>query len=439
MSRSSTILSFFVAFSLVLTSVAAAQQAPSVEQQLMAGKLADADKMLGERLQHNANDEQAAFELGVVQFLRAVEGLSQNLYRYGARPELGRGQIPFLGAANPTGTNPNPEKLSYEASRAMVQKWLDDLARAEATLAKVQGNSVKLPLHVGMIRLDFNGDGQASDQETLWRLYQGISDLNHAEGEIDVGCAGQKAPAPEQKTAAIEKKAKEFLICFDAGDAHWLRGYCHFLMALGEMVLAHDEQELFERTAHLFFPNVETPHAWLNQQNRAKAEDGAIPVEALDGIAFIHLIRLPLKEPKRMQAALGHLQTVLRESRESWKLILAETDDDHEWLPNPKQTAVLPETKVTADMVRSWQSFLDEADQILDGKKLVPFWRSAPGLGLNLHQIFTEPRPFDLVLWIQGTAATPYLQKGPMTTPEVWQQMLTAFGDELPGYAIWFN
>ena len=63
----------------------------------------------------------------------------------------------------------------------------------------------------------------------------------------------------------------------------------------------------------------------------------------------------------------------------------------------------------------------------------------SPGLGLNLHQSFTEPRPFDLVLWVQGTAATPYLQKGLMTTPEVWQQMLTAFGDELPGYALWFN
>src|SRR5258706_1712835 len=328
MSRLSTILSFFVAVSFWLSSVAVAKKAPSVEQSLMAGKLADADKTLSERLQHNGNDEQAAFELGVVQFLGAVEVLSQNLYRYGARPDLGRGQIPFLGAANPTGTNPNPEKLSYQAARAMLQKWVDDLAKAEAALAKVQGNSVKLPLHVGMIRLDFNGDGQATDQETLWRLYQGISDLNHAEGEIDVGSAAQKAPAPEQNAAAIEKKAKEFLICFDAGDAHWLRGYCHFLMALGEMVLAHDEQELFERT------------------------------------------------------------------------------------PNPKPPAVRPEPKVTPEMVGSWKNFRDDADQILDEKNLVPFWPPAPGPALNPHKIFPPPPPLTLALGIQGTAATPYLQKG---------------------------
>ena len=43
---------------------------------------------------------------------------------------------------------------------------------------------------------------QAKEQETLWRLYQGVSDLNHAEGEIDVGCAAQKAPAPEKNAAA---------------------------------------------------------------------------------------------------------------------------------------------------------------------------------------------------------------------------------------------
>ena len=66
MSRSSTILSCFVSFSFVLTSIAAAQHAPSVEQDLMAGKLADADKVLSERLQHNGNDEQAAFELGIL-------------------------------------------------------------------------------------------------------------------------------------------------------------------------------------------------------------------------------------------------------------------------------------------------------------------------------------------------------------------------------------
>src|SRR5947209_4644625 len=123
-------------FSLSLPSVVAAQQAPAVEEYLTSGKLAQAENALKDHLQRHADDQQTIFELGVVQFLRAVEELSQNLYRYGARPQFGSGQIPFL--ANPTATNPNPQKINYEASRAIVQKWVDDLGTAEATLDLVQ-------------------------------------------------------------------------------------------------------------------------------------------------------------------------------------------------------------------------------------------------------------------------------------------------------------
>jgi len=40
-----------------------------------------------------------------------------------------------------------------------------------------------------------------------------------------------------------------------------------------------------------------------------------------------------------------------------------------------------------------------------------------PGPGVNLRRVFTEPREFDLVLWVQGTAAVPYLEAGEVTTP----------------------
>ena len=54
---------------------------------------------------------------------------------------------------------------------------------------------------------------------------------------------------------------------------------------------------------------------------------------------------------------------------------------------------------------------------------------------------FTEPRPFDLVLWIQGTAATPYIEDGPMTRPDVWRRLMAAFrgGGGLFFFTVWFN
>jgi hypothetical protein len=50
-----------------------------------------------------------------------------------------------------------------------------------------------------------------------------------------------------------------------------------------------------------------------------------------------------------------------------------------------------------------------------------------------------EPRPLDLVLWVQGTAATPYLEKGELTKPAVWNRLTRVFGGEFVGFAIWFN
>ena len=140
-----------------------------------------------------------------------------------------------------------------------------------------------------------------------------------------------------------------------------------------------------------------------------------------------------------MGSALHHLQEVTKLSRQSWKAILAETDDDHEWIPNPKQTGVFRGAKVSEEMVRRWFAFLDEADAILAGKKLVPFWRDAGGRGVNFQRVFTEPTTFDLILWIQGTGATPNLEKGTITDPEFWKTTDRVFRGEFLGFAIWFN
>ena len=116
----------------------------------------------------------------------------------------------------------------------------------------------------------------------------------------------------------------------------------------------------------------------------------------------------------------------------------AETDDDHEWIPNPRQKGVLG-VPVRQEMIDGWMRFLDESEDLLAGKKLVPFWRGAETRGVNLRKVFTDPRPFDSVLWIQGIGATPYLEDGPMTNPEVWGRLQRVFGGEFFGFAIWFN
>jgi hypothetical protein len=89
-------------------------------------------------------------------------------------------------------------------------------------------------------------------------------------------------------------------------------------------------------------------------------------------------------------------------------------------------------------MVSSWLKSLDETTTILEGKKNLPFWRDEK-LSINFAKVFTEPRAFDLVSWLQGTAATPYLERGKITDERVWDEMLTAFGSNLLGFVVWFN
>jgi hypothetical protein len=164
-----------------------------------------------------------------------------------------------------------------------------------------------------------------------------------------------------------------------------------------------------------------------------------------DVISFFHqMTRLSIKEPARTKAALAHLEAGVVQAKEMWMFILAETDDDHEWIPNPRQTSVVG-VKVTQEMIDAWLETLDEAEQVLKGKKLIPFWRGKVGeRGVNLRRVFTEPQTFDPIEWVQGTAAAPYLEKGPLTKladPRMGTRLNNAFGGAFNfiGFGFWFN
>ncbi len=230
----------------IVTSAASAgdQVVPtSFELSLRQGKLADAERALGDDLKSRPEDDEARFALGVVQFLRAVEGRMQAFYRHGYRSEPG--MISFTNLPIPR--NPRPEPLDYKTARKLLQTWIDDLGRVEATLAKVNSPDVKLPLHFGLIRLDFDGDGKADEDETLWKVY----------GKFNRGAN------------ASAEAAKTFVIAFDRGDVDWLRGYCHVLSAMTEAWLAHDFEDLFNRTGYLLFAASSPPRrSWWSRTSR---------------------------------------------------------------------------------------------------------------------------------------------------------------------------
>jgi hypothetical protein len=223
-------------------------------------------------------------------------------------------------------------------------------------------------------------------------------------------------------------------LSLDTADVYWLRGYCHSLGAIADMLLAHDMQQLIDLKGYLLFKGAETPYPKIDLDERRFSSRWFIEL-----IASIHLIQFDVAEPERMKSAHAHMLEVIAMSRKSFEHVLAETDDDHEWIPAPHQTPVIPQAGLNREQIDGWHEILDESEAILKGEKLIPYWRPDSKLGVNLYRVFHEPKGFDLVLWVDGAAALPYLEEGPCTTPETWNRFQTIFGNNLLGFSLWIN
>ena len=418
-------------FTFLVTAAATHASAPAQQTDLSAmlanGKLTEAAKTLEAELkQPGANESPLRFRLGFVQFLQAVEQLGQAQYRHGLLSSS-RLAIPLLRLPLPP--NRDPEQLTIDNARAFITNFLIGLKNAEATLSTVKPSNDVLKLDLETVFIDLNGDGEVAGSESVFAI---VNTLMRGAG------------------SGLNEDGMQ--IAFDDGDVLWLRGYCHVMSAFCEVVLAYNWDDLFQRTAHLFFPNTKTPYLFLLQERPTNAPFTL--QNGLDLIAMIHCLHFEVRDRDGLLRALQHLEQVPPLSRESWELINAETDNNREWLPNPRQTAVIsPLLRITPEMQSQWNLFLDEMDAILRGDTLVPFWRGTPGinpfdsngtnfhpkLGINVRRIFTEPQTFDLVLWAHGSGMSSFLEEGPITKPERWSQITAAFRGQFMLFAVWFN
>jgi hypothetical protein len=377
-------------------------------EHLYAGTLAGGDTELAAILAADPKNDDARIGLGTIRFVRAIENLSQGLYRYGLKTPRSF-LIPILRL--PVPENPNPEPISFDDFQALVAGFSRDLATAEETLVGV-GPDVKLRLDLRKLHYDVNGDGKILADESFAAVVQQVT-----------GMPADAMPA-------------ELTFAFDQGDALWLRGYSHVLMGFSDFIVAHDWHESFEASFFHFFPKMDSPFAAALAQpddNNPMYVEGA-PIA--DFISFFH-IRWPVSDPELMKGVRQHIKSMIALSRESWDSIEAETDDDLEWLPNANQKSPFESVQVGARQIEAWRGVMDQAELVIDGKKLVPHWRFAKGF--NLARVFEEPRPLDTVLWITGPAALPYLEDGPVSTSEDWNAMVEAFGGRFGVFAVWFN
>ncbi len=436
--------------------------ADDIEAAFYAGDMAAVAETSQTRLAKAPGDGQALFALGAGQFLDAVAHLGQGLHRHGLRSEYDLGEV-SLGLLNlpflrlPVPPNSSPEPVTYEALRGILDRFVADMTVAEATLSGVSDTDFDLSLDLAQIRLDFNGDGNADENEFLLGAFYAVT-----------GPVGADSG---------------FRVDFDQSDAPWLQGYSHLLMAMAEFPLAHDWENTFNLTFHSLFPQTdflsseletevgkvianirtlldengapprrfnwnrswEAYEKWRTtpegqkylayQRARSMLEYGAIG----DLIAFVHLFNWPVVDPDRMGRVRTHLLSMIELSRENWRRVQSETDDKREWVPKPAvQAGIFDRMRVTEARVAGWNLFLDELEAILNGEKLVPHWRFM-NRGVNVRRMFEEPRTFDPVLIGQGSAILPYLEEGELTSADTFWQIDALLDGGLLRYFIWFN
>jgi HEAT repeat protein len=373
---------------------------PLVEAYLRQGRFVEGEAALLERLKASPTDDQARFGLGVLRFVRGVERLGQSLHRYGARSE--NTNIPFLRL--PVPRNPEPAPIDDDTLRRVLDDFRRDLATAEATLGGVTDVKVKLPLRLALVHLDLDGDGKATDRllDILKRIMQQRLDF------LDTN--------------------PDFVVCFDRGDVAWLRAYCHLLMGMLDFYLAFDTGQLFEIGADDLFAKPKKP---IKEKDKEKLV-----------IPWVSLV-LAVKEPARLGQFRKHLLEVVKLNRETWRFIRAETDDDHEWLPNPKQKGVfgLP---VRNEMIDAWLEMMGELEALLEGKKtFVSDWGFGQNeKGLNLKTLFDNPpEKLELSYGFPQNLPEKYFSQGKEVNIEVVFRVLQVFGGDTTAFAYgaWFN
>jgi len=291
-----------------------------------------------------------------------------------------------------------------------------DRGRAALEQAGESGDYV-VTLDPLLFRMDMNADGTAEESESLGMLLAPML---------------EPLAAPKAKS-----KGADTTIGFDRADAFWLAGYSQILAAQADFLLAHDFEGLFDAYFHRIFPASGLPMAEAPSGTGSLVMDSASDMAIADMIAAIHMADFPVIEPDRLKGVLARLQAVTDFSRRNWEAILAETDDERELVPSPDQTSIIPGLDVTEERVDAWMATLDTADAILAGELLVPHWRFSQGFDIKAY--FETATETDLVMIMTGYGALPFLKDGPVADAESFAEANRAFGNQLIGYAFWFN
>jgi hypothetical protein len=348
------------------------------------------------------------FALGGVRFLRSIEGALQLRWKTGLSEQLS--MLPFLRLPIPE--NPDATALDPATIATLFSNVSTGMDSARAPLAAIPPNAdFGVEITLSDLWFDINANDARDEGE----------DMLSVAGPMILGWAwAERDPATPAPT-----------IRFDGADAAWLSAYTHLLGGLSDVILAYDPTAPITRTT-----DARTAMSQLGQLTPDPffGMGGGAALDAVDYISIFLATLNQTPDKARMASAHSHLLAMVADNRRFWAEVVNETDNAKEWLPNDTQKSALG-VELPPGTGPMWLGVLSDFEALLTGQKLVPYWRITGPAGVDVGQMFTDPSPIDLIAWVQGEGAVPYLKQGELISPANWQ----AFEQVMSGQAMLFT
>lgn len=351
------------------------------------------------------------FALGALHFLHGVEKTLQTRWEYNATLE--DLDIPVMRLPVP----PNPQPKPFEAGMitGIFTGLLSDMDASRAALAAIPDDAdVALEINLADLWFDINMNNTRD-------IGEGVIEVGAFAimGEPDLGDAEGLPPMD---------------IRFDTADVAWLTAYTHMLSAAGELVVAFDPTEAITNV-------MDAAHKMDELRGLPYQRSGFIGITEtrwIDQFAMAYGALNQQPDASHTRAAHAHLLNMIAENKAFWAGVDAEVDNVNEWIPNASQTAALG-FDLPPEAGMAWQVILDDIEAMLNGDLLIPYWRLGTVGGVNVQKLFMDPPVFDIVTWIQGHGLLPYLERGPLITPDSFQQFEALTGGNMLPLSFLFN
>jgi hypothetical protein len=234
----------------------------------------------------------------------------------------------------------NRDFLAFMLERA--DKRLVDVDAALAIAEKDPGFTLDLCLACWEVDWNRSGEIDERDRHLL---------------EVELDAQGQPLPEGDPKRRPTFR--------FDVADVAWLRAMVQFQRAVLAVGDAYD------------------PNVTFASRNKEK-------------------LILKLRKPLRLLDARDLALSGLNHAAHCRQLVLAETDDEREWLPNPKQKSHAIPLVVDDALFETWAGVLSDVERLLKGQEGVSVaelaqlgdhkWVNPPGGYLDLGAFLSQPR-----------------------------------------------